>query len=55
MSYCAENRRMRFLRTTGVLIQKLLEKLYRKAVSSRANITPCAFVVEPEAELDDLG
>jgi hypothetical protein len=39
----------------GVLIQKLLEKLYRKALKDMPSNTPCAIVVEAKVELEDLG
>jgi len=39
----------------GVLIQKLLQNLYKKAVKSLPSNVPCAVVVEAASELEDLG
>jgi hypothetical protein len=39
----------------GVLIQKLLEKLYKKAAKNLPSGMSCAIVVDAEVELEDLG
>jgi hypothetical protein len=39
----------------GVLIQKLLAKLYKKAVKNLPSSVSCAVVVDAEVELEDLG
>jgi len=39
----------------GVLIQELLDKLYKKATKSLSSSMSCAVVVDAEVELEDLG
>src|SRR5262245_61321574 len=39
----------------GVLIQKLLEKLYKRAAKNFLSSLSCAVVVDAEVELEDLG